>query len=89
MKILMVTNQVRTYALGFQNLIGPLTEMGHEVIWAANFSHFFGDKAEIPIKTFHIDIESFPTKSGNIRAFKSLLKIIDNEGIEAIRVARR
>ena len=37
MKILMVTNKVKTYALGFQNVLEPLGQLGHEVIWAARF----------------------------------------------------
>mgnify|MGYP000740912800 CR=1 FL=1 len=29
MKILMVTNKVKTYALGFQNVLEPLGQLGH------------------------------------------------------------
>ena len=40
MKVLMVTNKVKTYALGFQNVIEPMLEQGHELVWAADFSGF-------------------------------------------------
>lgn len=48
MKILMVTNKVKTYAVGFQNVLETVERLGHEVIWAADFSEFIGDKKEIP-----------------------------------------
>ena len=45
MKILMVTNRVKTYALGFENVIAPLQQLGHEVYWAADFSILLEIKA--------------------------------------------
>ena len=50
MRILMVTNKVKTYALGFQNVLEPLERLGHNVIWAADFSQFVADKSVIPCR---------------------------------------
>jgi glycosyltransferase involved in cell wall biosynthesis len=85
MKVLLVTNKVRTYALGFQNAIIPLQSLGHEVVWAADFSDFIGDRDQIPCKTLQIDIFSYPFHSTNIRAYKQLKCIIKDERIEAIQ----
>lgn len=83
MKVLMVTNKVRTYALGFQNSINPLLSLGHEIVWAADFSHFNGDLSEIPCKTYQISINTSPLKPCNIKALKQIEKIIVDEKIEA------
>ena len=81
----MVTNKVRTYALGFQNVIVPLISLGHEVIWAADFSDFMEDRNIIPCRTFQIDIYSYPFHKTNIRAYRQLKQIINEEKVEAIQ----
>lgn len=80
----MVTNKVRTYALGFQNSINPLRSLGHDIVWAADFSRFNGDLSEIPCKTCQISINTSPFKPCNIKALFQLKKIIDEENIEAV-----
>ena len=85
MKILMVTNKVKAYALGFRNMIEPLTSLGHEVIWAADFSKFVGDISTIPCKTIQISIDSNPLKPCNARALKQLCRAIEDNQIEAIQ----
>lgn len=84
MKILMVTNKVKTYALGFQNVLEPLAQLGHEVIWAADFSGFVADKRMIPCQTEQISIHTNPFNRCNIRAYKQLLDIIARYRIEAV-----
>lgn len=84
MKVLMVSNKVRSYALGFQNSINPLKSLDHEIVWAADFSHFNGDISEIPCKTYQISINTSPLKPCNCRALLQLLKIIKEEKIEAV-----
>ena len=84
MRVLMVTNKVKTYALGFQNVIGPLTELGHSVVWAADFSQFVADKSVIPCSIEQISINTNPLNSGNRQAYKSLLNIIEKHKIEAV-----
>lgn len=84
MRVLMVTNKVKTYALGFQNVIGPMLEQGHELVWAADFSGFLGDMSVIPCKTEQIDINSNPLKPTNLKAYRQLLQIIDRHNIEAL-----
>ena len=84
MKVLMVTNKVKTYALGFQNVIEPMLEQGHELVWAADFSGFLGDISVVPCKTEQIDINSNPLKPTNLKAYRQLLQIIDRHNIEAV-----
>lgn len=84
MNILMVTNKVRAYSLGHKNVIEPLLEIGHQVIWAADFNFFIGEKTIIPCKIKQISINTSPWKLENRMAYKQLLQIIDDEQIEAI-----
>lgn len=85
MKILFVTNKVRAYALGFENVFIPLLSLGHEIVWAADFSDFVGDRNKIPCKTVQIDIYSYPFHRTNIKAYKQIKHIIKEEKIEAIQ----
>lgn len=85
MRVLMVTNRVKTYALGFQNVIIPLQQLGHEVIWAADFSKYIGNTKEIPCKIKQIDIVSYPFHRTNIKAFNQIKQIIREENIEAVQ----
>lgn len=84
MKILLVSNRVRTYALAFQNEINPLQSLGHEIVWAADFNNFIGDRKQIPCKTVQIDITSYPFHITNFKAFRQVCDIIRKEKIDAI-----
>lgn len=49
MKILFLSNSVKTYSLVFKNELEVLSDMGHEIIWAANFDGFIGNvRDDIP-----------------------------------------
>lgn len=85
MRVLMVTNKVKTYALGFRNIIDPLRQLGHDIIWAADFSKYVGDKNEIPCKLEQININTNPFNPHNAAAYKQLLSIIDKYDIQAIQ----
>ena len=84
MRILIVSNKVKTYALGFQNAAYPLLELGHEIIWAADFSQFVTDKKTIPYQTEQISINTNPLNAANRFAYRQLLDIIDRHKIEGI-----
>lgn len=84
MNVLMVTNKVKTYALGFQNVIGPLSELVHSVVWAADFSQFVADKSVIPCSIEQISINTNPLNPGNLQAYKRLIEIIEKYKIEAV-----
>lgn len=84
MKVLIVSNRVRTYALAFQNEIDSLLSLGHEIVWAADFSKFIGNRAEIPCKTVQIDIVSYPFHRTNLKAYNQIKTIIKDERIEAV-----
>lgn len=84
MKILMVTNKVRTYSLGHQNVIIPMLSLGHEVIWAADFSDFVGEESAVPCRMEQIDIFSYPFHLTNIKAYRKIKRLIKDEKIEAV-----
>lgn len=84
-KILLVSNKVKTYSLLYQITLSQLISLGHEVVWAADFSKFIGDTACIPCKTVQISINSNPLKPCNIGALRALLQIIEEENIEAVQ----
>lgn len=85
MNVLLVTNRVKTYALIFRNIIEPLQSLGHEIIWAADFSSFIGDKSIIPCKTEQISINSNPFNLTNLVAYKKLCDIIGRYHVDAIQ----
>ena len=84
MRILMVTNKVKTYALGFQNMLEPLSKLGHKIIWAADFSQFIGDKNIIPCMIEQIEIRTNPFDKNNFNTYKKIIKIIDKYNIEGV-----
>lgn len=84
MQVLMVTNKVKTFALGFQNVIEPLNELGHSIVWAADFSQFVADKSVIPCPIEQISVNTNPLNPGNRNAYRQLLSIIEKYKIEAV-----
>jgi len=84
MKVLIVGNRARTYSLAIQNEIGPLMSLGHEVIWAADFTCFIGDRSVIPCKIVQIDIVSYPFHRTNLNALRQIKSIIRKEKIEVV-----
>lgn len=85
MRVLLITNKVKTYALGFQNVLEPLRELGHEVVWAADFSNFVGEKSSIPCVIEHISINTNPLNPTNRTALKQVCEIIKKYNIQAIQ----
>lgn len=84
MKILLVTNRIKTYPLMYRIILDTLHELGHDVVWAADFSGFIGDIKQIPCNVENIPIYSFPFKYTNIRAYRRILDIIDEYHIEGV-----
>lgn len=84
MHLLMVTNKVKTYAFGFQTILNLLNDLGHTVVWAADFSAFVGDKSSIPCKVKQISINTNPLNPCNFRAYKQLIEIIEEYNVEGI-----
>jgi len=85
MKILYVSNSVKTYSLAYRNELPILTGLGHTLVWAANFDGFLGERErEIPFKTYHIDIVSSPLRRTNLRALRQIRDIIKKERIDAL-----
>ena len=85
MRILMVTSRVKTYALSFQNIFDPLLKLGHEIVWAADFSGFVADKSVIPCTIEQISINSNPLKATNIKAYRQICGLIKKYDIQAIQ----
>lgn len=84
MKILLVTNRVKTYPLMYRIIIDTIHELGHDIVWAGDFSGFIGDISQIPCVVRNIGIHSNPLKLTNIKAYHQLLHIIDELGINAL-----
>ncbi len=84
MNILMVSNKIKTFPLQYRNILEPLNRLGHEVIWAADFSQYIGDKSIIPCATEQIRINTNPLNSDNIKAYKQLEEIIDRYSINGV-----
>jgi glycosyltransferase involved in cell wall biosynthesis len=85
MKILFLSNSVKTYSLVFKNELEVLSDMGHEIIWAANFDGFIGNvRDDIPFKTINIPLKSHPLHWCNYRSFKQLFMVCSSESFDAI-----
>ena len=84
MRLLMVSNKIKTYPLQYRNILETLYSLGHEVVWAADFSRFVGDRSAIPCATEQISIHTNPLKPCNLRAYRQLMEMIDREGIEGV-----
>ena len=65
-------------------ILDSIHELGHDIVWAADFSGFIGDINQIPCETRSITIHSNPFKTRNIKAYRQILSIIDECGIEAV-----
>lgn len=88
MRVLLVSNKVKTYSLGLQNILTQLIELGHEVVWAADFSGFVADNiADIPAQLEQISISTNPIRINNYHAFRQILSIINKYHIEGIYCA--
>ena len=85
MKVLLITNKVKTYALGFQNVIETLLSLDHEVVWAADFSNFMGSVSCIPCIIEQIDINTNPLNPTNRKAYSQLKNIVRKHQIDAIQ----
>ena len=85
MKILYVSNTVKTYSLAYRNELPILERLGHTLLWAANFDGFLGDRErDIPFKTYHIDIHSSPFHKSNRLAYRQLIDIARREEVDAL-----
>lgn len=84
MKVLFITNKVKTYNTGFQNDFEPLQLLGHEVFWAANFTGFIGKKEDVPATLIDLPINSNPFNKGNLKAYKALVKETKKNHIDII-----
>lgn len=84
MRLLMVSNKIKTYPQLYRNIIEPLEELGHSIVWAADFSEFVADKTAIPCELEQISINTNPLNPGNRSAYRRLLSIIDEQKIEGV-----
>lgn len=84
MKVLFITNKVKSYNLSFKNDFEPLIQLKHDIYWAANFNGFLGNKDEVPATLMDIPICSNPLKICNYKAYKVLVREIKKLGIDVI-----
>lgn len=85
MKVLIVSNRVKTYQFAAQNYIIPLLQLGHELFWAADFSNYIGDINEIPCQVRQIDIVSYPFHFTNLKALRQIRRIIKEDKIDVVQ----
>lgn len=84
MKALIISNLTRKFQAGHFSMIDPLMELGYEVHWAANFDEYSGDFSDYKFKIHHIDFDRNPFKLKNVKAYKQLCELIDNENFDVI-----
>lgn len=85
MKVLYVSNSVKTYSLAYQNELPQITSLGHTLVWAANFDGFIGDRAmDIPFETRHIDIHTSPFHKENRKAYRQVVALLREGGFDAL-----
>ena len=85
MRILIVSNRVKTYQFAAQNYFIPLQQLGHEIYWAGDFSNYIGNTDEIPCHIRQIDIVSYPFHLTNIKALRQIKRIIKEDKIDAVQ----
>ena len=84
MRILYISNFVKTFSLVFQNELFTLQRLGHEIEWAANFANFVGDKKTIPFKTIDVPFRSNPFHFSNVKAYHLIKKSLKSGSYDAI-----
>lgn len=84
MRVLFITNRVKTYNKGFHNDFDPLLELGHSIYWAANFTGFLDKKVTVPAEMIDLPISSNPFSLGNKKAYKELKKVVRSNSIDVI-----
>ena len=84
MRVLFITNKVKTYNKGFHNDFEPLIKLGHSIYWAANFDGFLDDKSKVPAELIDLPINSNPLAFSNYKAYRELIKKTVSEKIDVI-----
>ena len=83
-KALLISN----LAVKFTNFIIPsievLQKLGYEVHTCANYSNFQDDKTKYNVKMHHIDFERNPLRLQNIKAYKQLKKLMEEEKFDLV-----
>lgn len=83
-KALIISNLERRFLPGHHSMIDPLEELGYEVSWASNFSDYKEDISKSPCKTVQIDFVRNPANPKNIKAYKQLMKLLNEEKYDVI-----
>ncbi len=85
MKILYVSNTVKTYSTAYRNELPVIASLGHTVVWAANFDGFIGDREkDIPFATRQIDIHTSPFHKDNRKAYRQVLNLLEEDTYDAL-----
>ena len=84
MRILMLSNKIKTFPLQYKIILDALDSLGHEVVWAADFSKFVGSRSIISCITEQIPINTNPLNPDNRIAYKQIQTIIDKYNITGV-----
>lgn len=83
-KALLISN----LAIKFTNFIVPpievLQQLGYEIHTCANYSNFNDNQSKYDITMHHIDFERNPFNLKNIKAYKQLLKLMQEENFDLV-----
>jgi glycosyltransferase involved in cell wall biosynthesis len=83
-KALVISNLEKKFLPGHHSMIDPLEELGYEVTWASNFTGYKEDLSKAPCKTVHIDFIRNPFNPKNVKAYKQLIKLLNEEKYDVI-----
>jgi len=83
-KALIISNITKKFQAGHFSMITPLEELGYEVHWAANFSDYKEDISKAPCKIHQIDFIRNPFNPKNYKAYKELMKLLNDENFDIV-----
>lgn len=83
-KALLISNVTTKFTNFVIPSIEALQNLGYEVHMCANYSNFNDDKSKYNVKMHHIDFIRNPFNIGNIKAYRQLLKLMEEEKFDMV-----
>ena len=83
-KALLISNLARKFTNFIVPSIEVLQDLGYEVHTCANYSNFNDDKSKYDVTMYHIDFERNPFNFKNIKAYKQLMKLMEEEKFDLV-----
>lgn len=83
-KALIISTVSRQFTLFERGNIEVLKELGYEIYGAANYNDAASGLDELGIRQYHIDIQRYPFKLNNFKAYKQLVKLMKEEKFDLV-----